>query len=175
MITKVPRTDSGKIVDGYYDVILTDRNGKRFLMTVGGNCDLFWIPENHRVNRHFEIDRTDTFAFDIFEQLFNAVEKVDDKYRPVLNGNEITFISEDWHESEANTLKIVKNEGLFTIDFIENENKSEWSFPHRGCNICFCNSGSRVPRVEGLFMRMFNFLAYQSKSVASEEQDTVEI
>ena len=108
MITKKPRTDKG-----YYDLKITDRNGKSFFMTVGGNLDLFWIPENHKENRIFEIDKSDDITFSVFKQLYDVVEKVDDKYNPVLEGNVIKFISEDWHEDEANVLNIIKRENSF--------------------------------------------------------------
>ena len=164
MIVKKPRNN-----EGYYDLVLTDRNNKSFTMTVGGNFDLYWIPENHRDNRVFEIDKSDKLTFTVFSQLFDAVKKVDDRYNPILNDNTIIFISEDWHEDEANILKIVKSKDLFTIHFIENTNEKAWSFPHRDCIICFCNSGSRVPKVESLFMQMFNYLAYSCDLIKCEE------
>ena len=102
MITKQQRNDKG-----HYDLKITDKNGKSFIMTVGGNFDLYWIPENHKENSIFEIDKNDEITFSVFEQLFNAVKKKDDKYRPVLKGNTITFISEDWPEEEANVLNII--------------------------------------------------------------------
>ena len=52
MITKQTRDDKG-----YNDLKITDKNGKSFIMTVGGNLDLYWIPENHKENRVFEIDK----------------------------------------------------------------------------------------------------------------------
>lgn len=39
------------------------------------------------------------------------------------------------------------------------------------CVICFCNSGSRVPMVEQIFMQMFNYLAYESKSIKCESAE----
>ena len=163
MITKKTRNDKG-----YFDVKITDKNNNSFFMTVGGNLDLFWIPEDHKQNKIFEIAQHDELAFNIFNQLFEAIKKVDNAYHPVLNENTLTFISEDWHEDEANVLNITKTNDLFVITFIENTNRSAWSFPHRGCNICFCNSGSRVPKVETLFMKMFNYLAYYCDQVPCE-------
>lgn len=165
MIKKFPRYGE----EGYYDLRVTDKNNKSFIMTVGGNLDLYWLPENHKENRIFEIDKNNELLFNIFEQLFGAIEKRDDKYSPVLQDNKITFVSEDWHEDEANKLEITKNKDNFVIEFIKNENKEAWTVPHRGCAICFCNSGSRVPDVEQLFMRMFNYLAYQCDLVELEE------
>jgi len=137
-------------------------------MTVGGNLDLYWVPQNHKKCRTFEISKDDEITFSVFEQLFDAVKKRDDKDRPVLSGNKITYISEDWPEDEANVLNIVKGKDLFKIDFIKNENREAWTYPHMGCTICFCNSGSRVPTVESLFMRMFNYLAYECDLIACE-------
>ena len=166
MITKTPRNN-----EGYYDLKVTDKNNKSFIMTVGGNLDLYWIPENHKETTTFEIDKNDKLTFNIFNQLFDAVKKNDGQYNPVLQGNKITYISEDWPEEEANKLSIEKNDDNFIINFIKNENKEAWSLPHRGCNICFCNSGSRVPKIEALFMRMFNYLAYESELIQCENSD----
>ena len=169
MITKKPR--NGK--EGYYDLTVTDKDGKSFVMTVGGNLDLYWLPENYKKDRTFGIDKNDELTYGIFEQLFDAVEKRDNKERPVLNGNTITYISEDWPEEEANKLKIIREEDMFQIQFVKNEDMESWSYPHIGCTICFCNSGSRVPRVEGLFMRMFNYLAYECDVIECVQDDNV--
>lgn len=155
-----------------YNIKITDKNEHSFIMMVGDNLDLYWIPENYKENRIFEIDSHDKITYSVFEQLFDAIKKNDDKYYPVLNGNTITFISEDYHQDEANILNIIKSEDLFTIQFVKNENKSAWNYPHIGCNICFCNSGSRVPKVESLFMRMFNYLAYNCELIQIEEEKT---
>ncbi|MBE5758133.1 MAG: hypothetical protein E7345_04330 [Clostridiales bacterium] len=168
MIVKFPRDDKG-----LFDLKITDKNNKSFIMTVGGNGDLYWLPENHKDCRVFEIDKDDEIVFEIFNQLFYAVGKKDDKYRPVLKDNKITFISEEWREEESNILNIIKDENSFVIEFIKNENVDEWSVPHRGCVICFCNSGSRVPVVENVFMRMFLNLAYHSDFVPLEDDRTV--
>lgn len=169
MITKKPRHEN----EGYYDLTVTDKDDKSFTMTVGGNLDLYWFPENHRKNRVFNISKEDEFTFVMFEKLFEAVRKNDDKYRPVLKDNIITYISEDWPEEEANILNITKLEDLFRIEFIKNEDTKSWSYPHTGCTICFCNSGSRVPTVESQFMRMFNFLAYGCDLVPCEKDDNI--
>ena len=169
MITKKPRHEQ----EGYYDLTVTDKDGKSFVMTVGGNLDLYWLPENYKKDRTFDIDKNDELTYSIFEQLFDAVEKRDDKERPVLNGNTITYISEDWPEEEANKLKIIREEDMFQIQFVKNEDMESWSYPHIGCTICFCNSGSRVPRVEGLFMRMFNYLAYECDMIECVQDDNV--
>ena len=167
MISKLPRHNE----EGRFNVKMTDKNKHSFTMMVGGNGDLYWVPENHKQNRIFEIDSMDEMTYGLFNQLFEAVRKRDDKYNPVLKDNVITFISEDWHEDEANTLKIIQSQDSFTIEFIKNENKDAWSLPHLGCNICFCNSGSRVPRVEQLFMLMFNYLAYQCDLIPIEQEN----
>ena len=167
MITKKPRYEK----EGYYDVTITDKDGKSFDMTVGGNFDLYWIPQNHKKNRVFNIDKSDNLTFITFEKLFDAVAKNDDKYNPVLRDNTIKFISEDWPEEEANVLNITKLKDLFRIEFIKNEKMKLWSYPHTGCTICFCNSGSRVPEVESLFMSMFNYLAYECEHVQCEQSE----
>ena len=171
MITKQLRNNK----EGYYDVKITDKHGKSFIMTVGGDLDLYWLPEKHKENKIFVIDKSDKITYGVFNQLFNAVGKNDDKYRPVLQGNTISYISEDWPEDEANVLNIIKTEDAFTIKFIKNEDKESWSYPHMGCTICFCNSGSRVPKVEQVFMQMFNYLAYESKLIECEPLDDEKI
>lgn len=163
MIKKVPRDNTGK-----YNLIITDKNDKSFIMMVGGNLDLYWVPENHKDTRNFEIEKDDELLFNIFNQLFDAISKKDDKYRPVLKDDTITYISEEWTEEESNILKIQRNEDSFNIEFVKNENEDAWSIPHKGCPICFCNSGSRVPKVESLFMRMFNYLAYECELIPIE-------
>lgn len=164
MIIKQPRNNA----EGKYDLKITDKNGNAFIMTEGGNYDLYWLPENPKENRVFEIDKSDKITYSVFNQLFNAVIKQDDKDRPVFKDGIITFISEDWPEEEANVLNIIKTEDAFAVKFIKNEDKENWSYPHIGCTICFCNSGSRVPKVEQVFMEMFNYLAYESKLIACE-------
>lgn len=167
MIFKTPRTSES----GLFDLKLTDKNNKSFIMTVGGNGDLYWLPENHKANRVFEFDSTDEICFSIFSQLFDAVKKRDDKYKPVLKDNKISFLSEEWHPDESNTLEIEKTENSFVVTFIKNQNEHLWTVPHRGCAICFCNSGSRVPRVESLFMQMFNYLAYHCNLIPTIEDE----
>jgi len=163
MIAKIHREETSD----KYNLIITDKNGNSFTMLVGGNLDLYWVPENHRKNKSFEIDKSDEIVYSIFDQLFNAIKKEDNKYKPTLKDNTFTFISEDWPEDEANTLTIEKKENSFQINFIKNENTESWSFPHRNCVICFCNNGSRVPEVELLFMQMFNYLAYNCDLIES--------
>lgn len=164
MITRLPSDNQ----EGKYDLRVTDKNDKSFTMTIGGNFDLYWVPENHKECRTYEISKDDEYTFKIFSRLFDSVKKNDDKYHPVLKDDTITFVSEDWNESEANVLTIKKQEDAFIIDFVKNKNKEAWSFPHMGCVICFCNSGSRVPEIEQIFMQMFNYLAYESRSVGFE-------
>ena len=47
MITKKPRHEQ----EGYCDLTVTDKDGKSFVMTVGGNLDLYWLPENYKKDR----------------------------------------------------------------------------------------------------------------------------
>lgn len=168
MIKRVPRDNTDK-----YNLIITDKNNNSFTMMVGGNLDLYWVPDNYKENNLFEIDKDDELLFSIFNQLFDVVKKRDDKYNPVLDGNIITFISEEWALEESNILKIRKDDDSINIEFIKNENKNPFSIPHRGCPICFCNSGSRVPRIEQLFMKMFTYLAYECDMIPTEDPHTM--
>jgi len=143
-----------------YDLKVYDKYDKSFTMMVGGNGDLYWIPENHRETTTFYIPKEDRFLYAVFDNLFEVIRERDDLHNPSLVGNEFNFISEDFHKDEANRLKITQTEDEFVIDFVRNEDRENWTIPHMGCNICFCNSGSRVPRVEQQFMIMFNELAY---------------
>ena len=151
-----------------YNVKVTDKNGKSFIMLCGGNCDLYWVPEDWKDATSFTIPKEDTFAFKMFSRLFQVVEQNDDKYHPALIDDTITFYSEEFTLDEANVLKIQRSENDFQIDFIRNENRDAWTIPHRGCPICFCNSGSRIPKIEQQFMLMFNYLAYQCKTIDIE-------
>jgi len=168
MITKILRDEKEQT----YNLKVTDKNGNYFTMMYGGNLDLYWVPANYKLNNRFEIDKSDSFVFGVFERLFDAISQNDDKYRPVLKDNTITFVSEEWAEEESNILKIEKNQTTFTITFIKNQNQTPFSLPKRGCPICFCNSGSRVPTVQSLFTRMFNYLAYNCDAVPIEQQNT---
>ena len=145
---------------GKFDLRITDSKGDSFVMTVGGNLDLYWIPDDYKKCTSFVIEQGDELTFDVFRQLFVAIRKRDDKYCPVMKGNKVEFVSEDFHEDEANRLTIEELEDRYIINFERNTNENIWTVPHRGCVICFCNSGSRVPKVEQLFMMLFNKLAY---------------
>lgn len=162
MILKTPRDN-----DGCYDVKITDKNGNFFIMTVAGNLDLYWVPQNRNCSV-FEIDSSDAITFGVFEQLFGEIKQVDDKYSPTLKGDTITFISEDRHEDYANILSITKDEENISINFINNKKADEFGWTHRDNTICFCNSGSRVPAVEHVFMEMFNNLSYASDFLECE-------
>ena len=142
------------------------QNNNSFVMLVGGNLDLYWLPDNYKVACKFYIDKEDKFTYSMFNRLFELVEKNDDKYNPVVNGNQLTFVSEDYPEEEANQLKIRRMSDEFEIDFVRHDDESKWTIPHgRMGSVCFCNSGSRIPKVEQLFMEMFNYLAYNCEKI----------
>lgn len=168
MIKKESR-ENGFLRDTY-NLRVYDKNGNDFLMTVGGNGDLYWLPANYKNVKSFCINKEDELFYAILQQLFCDIKEKDDKYRPTLDGDKFTFISEDCHEDEAHRLEIVKEENEFVINFLRNPNEHLYAFPKRGCNICFCNSGSRVPKVEQLFMLMFNELAYYNDEIELEQE-----
>lgn len=148
-----------------YNLKLFDKNNNSFTMMMGGNLDLYWVPDDYKKTQSFYINREDENVYNIFKQLFSDIEINDSKHSPLLKGNTFRFISEDWPEDEANILEIKHNEDEFEINFIKNENKSTYSAFRRGCVICFCNSGSRVPKIEQLFQMMFNDLAYYDQDI----------
>jgi hypothetical protein len=152
-----------------YNVRVTDKNNKSFIMMCGGNMDLYWVPENWKDTTSFIIPKEDEFTYNMFSKIFKAVEQNDNKYNPVLVDDVITFYSEEATLEESDILKICKTDEQVKIDFIRNEDKESWTYPHRGCPICFCNSGSRIPKVEQQFMLMFNYLAYQCKKIDIEK------
>ena len=170
MITKVPREDAH--IRQTFNLNISDKNGNRFTMLVGGNGDLYWVPENYKRVSNFYIDQSDPLFFDILTELFQIIKKRDNPYSPTLIENKFTFISEDAHEDEAHRLEIIKEDSQFAINFIKNDRPELWSYPKLGCTICFCNSGSRVPRIEQLFMIMFNKLAYYDPRIEIENEDT---
>lgn len=169
MIKKIKRSDD--VCDqGKYNLKVIDRDGNSFTMMVGGNLDLYWVPDDYKSVNTFYIDKRDYFVYELFGGLFQNIENVDDKYNPSLIGNKFTFISEDFNEDIANKLEIIKKDNEFVINFLKNENKegehyAMYAFFRRGCPICFCNSGSRVPKIENLFMMLFNDLAYYNKDI----------
>lgn len=164
MITKFYRNEK----QTKYDLNITDKLGNDFTMLVGGNLDLYWVPENYKQVQTFYIDESDEFVYAAFLKLFNIIKQKDGNgynYPKSFNGNVFTFISEDFPEDEANRLEIVKEKNQFVIRFIKNENLGIYGSFRRGCAICFCNSGSRVPEIEQEFMLMFNNLAYFNDEV----------
>ena len=170
MITKVKRNNDSDVL---VDLVVTDKFNNKFIMTVGGNQDLYWIPQNFKQVKSFYIDKDDKFLFDVLSSLFEHIKKNDSdglSYPKTLNENKFTFISEDYHEAEAHKLEIIKEKNQFVINFIKNENLGIYGSFRRGCVICFCNSGSRVPKVEQLFMIMFNELAYYTDNIEFEEE-----
>jgi len=165
MITKVKRSNESDVL---VDLVVTDKFNNKFIMTVAGNQDLYWIPKNYKQVKSFYIDENDAFLYNVFSSLFELIKKNDSdglSYPKTLNGNKFTFISEDFHEDEAHRIEIVKEKDQFIINFIKNNNLGLYGGLRRGCVICFCNSGSRVPKVEQLFMIMFNELAYYAEEV----------
>ena len=170
MITKVKRNnESDKLVD----LVITDKFNNSFIMTVAGNQDLYWIPQNYKQVKSFYIDENDKFLYDVFISLFELIKKNDSNglsYPKTLNGNKFTFISEDFHEDEAHKLEIIKEKNQIVINFIKNDNLGMYGSFRRGCVICFCNSGSRVPKVEQQFMLMFNKLAYYTQEIEFDKQ-----
>ena len=165
MITKIKRNeDSDKLVD----LVVTDKFNNEFVMTVGGNQDLYWIPKNYKQVKSFYIDENDEFLYNVFNNLFDLIKKNDSdgfSYSKTLNGNTFTFISEDFPADEAHKLEIIKEKSQFVINFIKSENLGMYGGFRRSCVICFCNSGSRVPKVEQQFMIMFNKLAYYNNKI----------
>ena len=175
MIKKFPRTELNAYSQKYistplYNLRLYDKNNNTFTMMVGGNGDLYWIPDNYKQVQQFVIDVSDRYAYKLFDRLFSLIDERDNKRSPLLQDNTFTFISEDFPEDIAHTLKITKTEQDFTIDFVKNETESMYSGFRRGCPICFCNSGSRVPKIEQLFMLMFTHLAYETPTIELEPE-----
>ncbi len=146
---------------------IVDKNGNSFVILVGGNTDLYWVPDDYGKVSAFFIEKSDKFLFDRFTKLFADIKKVDNRMHPSLIENTFTFVSEEFVEEESNKLQIIKEDEQFVIKFIKNENISPFSFASfvKGCPICFCNSGSRVPEIEILFMKMFNEFVYQNEDV----------
>ncbi|MBR6779189.1 MAG: hypothetical protein IKM43_03500 [Clostridia bacterium] len=167
MVEKVKRET---YKDDTYNIIITDKLGNKFTMFMGGNGDLYWLPEDKQ-NTVFYIDKSDTLMFKGLTKLFKFIKERDDVYNLTLKENIFTFISEDRPIDEANILKITNSKQEFIIEFIKTELKDNFSVPKRWHTICFCNSGSRVPRIEQLFQIMFIELAYYVKEVSEKENN----
>ena len=118
MIEKVKRYEN----ENLFDLVVTDKLNNSFTMTVGGNCDLYWIPANYKKVQSFYINKEDEFLFNIFLELFNKIKQNDSdglSYPKTIDGNKFTFISEDYHEDEAHRLEIIKEKDQFVINFIK--------------------------------------------------------
>ncbi len=165
MILKTRRPDT----KDKFDLKIIDKNGNDFALIFGGNLDLYWLVDDHRKCMNFYIDKSDEFLYGVFEKLFEDIKKHDIYYKKSVEGNVFSFISEDYHEDDANMLQIEMKENEFEIKFAKN-------FSHnlplitRKCQICFCNSGSRVPEIERLFMQMFIDLASYESEVQVEKE-----
>lgn len=172
MITKQPRELNKSFGNTQlYDLKVIDKNNNSFIMHVAGNQDLYWIPKDYKKTQSFYIDKSDKLLYSVFCKLFEYIKKYDSdglQYLKTLEGNKFTFISEDFHVDEAHRLEIIKEKDQFVINFIKNENLGIFGGFRRGCVICFCNSGSRVPKIEQLFMLMFNELAYYNNEIEIE-------
>ena len=166
MIVKTKRIDE----EGRFDLKVIDRNNNVFLMMVGGNQDLFWVPVDYKRVKTFYIEKSDRFAFRIFEILFDKVKEREKKLNLCKEEDVFEFISEDRHIDDANLLKIIKQKDCFEISFVKQENIKHGGFATMGCPICFCNSGSRVPEIEQLFMIAFTELAYYNKKIELEKE-----
>ena len=160
--------------DDKYDIVVADQNGKKFTMTVAGNLDLFWCPDDMREDiASFIIDNNDKIFYPYLMRLFQLIKDRDNNFCPTMQDNVFTFVSEDTEEEHANKLQIIQNEDNFIINFYKNLNKSPSLMPKMSNYICFCNSGSRVPKVEQLFMLMFNHMAYQNTSITLQDDKEI--
>lgn len=153
---------------GHFDLYITDKNNNTFRMTVAGNQDLYWMPEDYKIT-NFCIDKSDEFLYEIFEYLFWQLERNDNEFYPSIQDNVFTFASEDRPLDDADMLQIEKKENEFEIRFLKNKSDSIM-FKSKFCNICFCNSGSRVPKLEQQVMILFNELAYYTPEMPLEKE-----
>ncbi|MBR2909700.1 MAG: hypothetical protein IKC11_05080 [Clostridia bacterium] len=142
---------------------ITDNQGNVFSMEIGGNTDLYWTARGRDSKFNFEIDKTDDF-YNILDNLFDEIKKVDNQYYKTLEDNTFSWISEDRPKEEANNLEIQRLKDRFVITF--NKNPSNF-YPM--CTVCFCNSGSYHPNVEILFMEMFNNLTNEIEEEPASE------
>ena len=165
MIYRIPRADSNDA----YDLKLIDKNGNSFVMHFAGNMDLYWVVDDHRKCMNFYVDKNDEFLYSVFEKLFEDIKKNDTGYKKSVEGNVFSFISEDYHEDDANMLQIEKKEGEFEIRFAKNFSPN-LPLISKMCQICFCNSGSRVPNIERQFMLMFIDLSRYNDAVEIEKE-----
>ena len=58
MIKKIKRSDD--VCDqGKYNLKVIDRDGNSFTIMVGGNLDLYWVPDDYKSVNTFYIDKSD--------------------------------------------------------------------------------------------------------------------
>ena len=151
MITK-HKKESNKLSCSF-EIEISDSNNSSFIITTGGNTDLYWIAHGTDSSFVFEIKENNDF-YSILNDLFKDIKKEDNKNNPTLIDNTFSWISEDRPPEEANSLNITKEKDCFKIQF----NKNPYNM-YKMCAICFCNFGSYHQNVELLFMEMFNSLS----------------
>lgn len=148
MIKKVER-DNNK-----FDLNIIDNNGNLFAIIFAGNQDLYWY--SYLGVKEFEISKEDSDTYGALKLLLLNISKVD-KYQQVMKDNEFNWICDFAQEEKANSIKIQDNDDSIKIIF--NRNPQHFA-PKNSTSICFCNSGSRHPRVVQQFMKMYLHEAY---------------
>lgn len=143
-----------------YELILENDKNEVFKICYGG-ADLYWSMSDYHENNRFNITPEDGTFYSDLENLFKLIQKCDDEYNRLLNGNCFEWLSEAYGLPEyAHKLLIKKEQDSFSIEFIRNPDNFS---PINTCYISFCLSGSRNQRIANAFSTMF--LQYQNYDI----------
>ena len=105
MIVKEPRSSNfeDKSDIGKYNLRVLDKNGNSFVMMVGGNGDLYWVPNNYKKNKTFIIEKSDEFVYDIFDKLciFEGYIKDEELVNRIKTAEEQIATYDEWQDYEV--------------------------------------------------------------------------
>lgn len=130
------------------DILITDDGGNQFSIFLGGNGDLYFVPQGQKhledgkkiIVHHYLIGKENEYLFDKFDKfLKNAKVANNARYNAVDNecfeNDKFFWLSEDSPEDIANKLEITKTDNEIILDIIVN--RKSWSqgvrFTLSGC------------------------------------------
>ena len=135
------------------DILFTDQNGQQFTLFLGGNGDLYFVPNcrktdstNNFVYYNYILGKEDNYTYAQFDTFLKTAQKAD-KYNENFDGEKFFWLSEDAPEDIANRLEIQKYDDAILLDIIVN--KASWTHGVR-----FTLSGSRNFEIASALVKM---------------------
>ena len=172
-MTKAQLVDSPYINDGRdygKDILFTDQNGQQFTLFLGGNGDLYFVPDHTKtdgsgklVYYNYILGKEDSYTYGQFENFLKTAKKAD-KYNENFDGEKFFWLSEDAPEDIANRLEIQKYDDAILLDIIVN--KASWTH-----GIRFTLSGSRNFNIAKALVDMRRDMQQQ---LATEDEQQLE-